>query len=244
MHINIIPNRGSPPTVLLRESYREGGKVHKRTLANLSALSSAQVQMIRATLRGDVVQPVNQTFEVIASPAHGHVQAVCLAMQRLDFASMLAAKPCRERDLVLAMVASRIISPATKLATTRLWRTNTLAQEFGVSDANEDDLYAAMDWLLAGQDRIQRSWQHVISRKTAWCSTICLRVTLRVRIVHWPSWVTAVMANVELCRSTMDYSLTIEVVRWRFLFMTAIHRTARRLFRKLRACVRSLASNA
>lgn len=156
MHINIIPNRGSPPTVLLRESYREGGKVHKRTLANLSALSSAQVQMIRATLRGDVVQPVNQTFEVIASPAHGHVQAVCLAMQRLDFASMLAAKPCRERDLVLAMVASRIISPATKLATTRLWRTNTLAQEFGVSDANEDDLYAAMDWLLAGQDRIQK----------------------------------------------------------------------------------------
>ena len=104
---------------------------------NLSALSSAQVQMIRATLRGDVVQPVNQTFEVIASPAHGHVQAVCLAMQRLGFASMLAAKPCRERDLVLAMVASRIISPATKLATTRLWRTNTLAQEFGVSDANE-----------------------------------------------------------------------------------------------------------
>ena len=156
MHINIIPNRGSPPTVLLRESYREGGKVHKRTLANLSALSPEQVQMIRATLRGDVVQSVNQTFEVIASPAHGHVQAVCLAMQRLGFASMLAAKPCRERDLVLAMVASRIISPATKLATTRLWRTNTLAQEFGVSDANEDDLYAAMDWLLAGQDRIQK----------------------------------------------------------------------------------------
>ncbi len=156
MHINIIPNRGSPPTVLLRESYREGGKVHKRTLANLSALSPEQVQMIRVTLRGDVVQPVNQTFEVIASPAHGHVQAVCLAMQRLGFASMLAAKPCRERDLVLAMVASRIISPATKLATTRLWRTNTLAQEFGVSDANEDDLYAAMDWLLAGQDRIQK----------------------------------------------------------------------------------------
>lgn len=156
MHINIIPNRGSPPTVLLRESYREGGKVHKRTLANLSALSPEQVQMIRATLRGDVVQPINQTFEVIASPAHGHVQAVCLAMQRLGFASVLAAKPCRERDLVLAMVASRIISPATKLATTRLWSTNTLAQEFGVSDANEDDLYAAMDWLLAGQDRIQK----------------------------------------------------------------------------------------
>jgi transposase len=156
MHINIVPNRGSPPTVLLRESYREGAKVCKRTLANLSALSAAQVQMIRASLRGDVLQPIDQTFEITASAAHGHVQAVSMAMQRLGFAGLLASKPCRERDLVAAMVASRIICPATKLATTRLWHTSTLAQEFGVTDANEDDLYAAMDWLLAGQDRIQK----------------------------------------------------------------------------------------
>ena len=106
MHINIVPNRGSTPTVLLRESYREGSKVCKRTLANLSALSAAQVQMIRATLRGDVLQPIDQTFEITASPAHGHVQAVSLAMQRLGFASLLASKPCPERDLVCAMVAS------------------------------------------------------------------------------------------------------------------------------------------
>ena len=156
MHINIIPNRGSTPTVLLRESYREGAKVCKRTLANLSALSAAQVQMIRSSLRGDVLQPISQTFEITASAAHGHVQAVSLAMQRLGFASLLAAKPCPERDLVAAMVASRIVCPATKLATTRLWHTSTLAQEFGVTDASEDDLYAAMDWLLAGQDRIQK----------------------------------------------------------------------------------------
>src|ERR1035437_1242689 len=77
-------------------------------------------------------------------------------MQRLGFASLLASKPCRERDLVCAMVASRIICPATKLATTRLWHTSTLAQEFGVTDATEDELYAAMDWLLAAQDRIQK----------------------------------------------------------------------------------------
>lgn len=156
MHINIVPNRGSSPTVLLRESYREGAKVCKRTLANLSALSAAQVQMIRASLRGDVLQPINQTFEITASAAHGHVQAVSLAMQRLGFASLLASKACPERDLVAAMVASRIVCPATKLATTRLWHTSTLAQEFGVADASEDDLYAAMDWLLAGQDRIQK----------------------------------------------------------------------------------------
>ncbi len=156
MHINIVPNRGSPPTVLLRESYREGTKVCKRTLANLSALSAAQVQMIRSTLRGDVLQPIDQTFEITASAAHGHVQAVWQAMQRLGFASLLASKPCPDRDLVAAMVASRIICPATKLATTRLWHTSTLAHEFGVTDATEDDLYAAMDWLLAGQDRIQK----------------------------------------------------------------------------------------
>lgn len=156
MHINVIPNRGAAPTILLRESFRDGTKVCKRTLANLSALSAAQVQMIRGALRGDVLQAVEKTFEVIASPAHGHVQAVFLAMQRLGFASVLASKPSRERDLVLAMVASRIICPATKLATTRLWGVSTLAQEFGVSDADEDELYAAMDWLLAGQDRIQK----------------------------------------------------------------------------------------
>ena len=77
-------------------------------------------------------------------------------MQRLGFASLLASKACPERDLVMAMVASRIVAPATKLATTRLWHTSTLAQEFGVSDASEDDLYAAMDWLLGAQDRIQK----------------------------------------------------------------------------------------
>jgi transposase len=156
MHIHIVPNRNASPTVLLRESYREGSKVCKRTLANLSGLASSQVESIRAALRGEVLRPVAQTFEITHSRAHGHVQAVALAMQRLGFAGLLASKPCPERDLVLAMVASRIIAPATKLATTRLWHASTLAEEFGVSDATEDDLYAAMDWLLAGQDRIQK----------------------------------------------------------------------------------------
>ena len=156
MHIHIVPNRGSPPTVLLRESFREGAKVGKRTLANLSSLSPPQIEAIRAALRGEQLCPVAQCFEVIASRAHGHVEAVAAAMQRLDFASLVAAKPCRERDLVLAMVASRIVAPHTKLATTRQWHTTTLADDFGVADANEDDLYAAMDWLLLRQDAIQK----------------------------------------------------------------------------------------
>jgi len=156
MHIHVVPNRGSPPTVLLRESYREGSKVGKRTLANLSSLSAAQIESIRAVLRGEALKPVAPGFEIVASRSHGHVQAVALTMQRLGLATLLASRPFRERDLVLAMVASRIVAPHTKLATTRWWHTTTLAENFGVADANEDDLYAAMDWLLARQDTIQK----------------------------------------------------------------------------------------
>src|SRR3972149_5657030 len=156
MHIHVVPNRGSPPTVLLRESYREGSKVGKRTLANLSSLSAAQIEAIRAALRGEAWQPAAQCMELTASRSPGPVQAVALTLQRLGFASVIASKPCRERDLVLAMVASRILAPHTKLATTRWWHTTTLAEDFGVADASEDNLYAARDWLLARQNTVQK----------------------------------------------------------------------------------------
>jgi hypothetical protein len=156
MHIHVVPNRGSPPTVLLRESYREGAAVRKRTLANLSSLSATQIEAIRLALRGEILQPVAQSFEITASRAHGHVQAVAAAMRRLGLAELIAAKASPERDRVLAMVAARIVAPHTKLATTRWWHTTTLAADFGVAAADENDLYAAMDWLLARQDKIQK----------------------------------------------------------------------------------------
>ncbi len=146
-------------THLLRRTYREDGKVKNETLGNLSHLPDAVIELIRRSLAGECFVPAGAAFEISASLPHGHVQAVALAMQRLGMASLLAAKPCRERDLVQAMLAARILCPATKLATTRLWHHSTLAQEFGVSDASEaseDDLYAALDWLLAGQERIQK----------------------------------------------------------------------------------------
>jgi len=143
-------------THLLRRSYREDGKVKNETLGNLSHLPDAVIDLIRRSLQGETFVNAGQAVEIRTSRSHGHVQAVQLAMQRLGVASLLASKPCRERDLVQAMIASRILCPATKLATTRLWHNSTLAQEFGVSDATEDDLYAAMDWLLAGQDRIEK----------------------------------------------------------------------------------------
>src|SRR6059036_549941 len=143
-------------THLLRRSYREGGVVKNETLGNLSHLPDALIDLIRRSLQGETFVPLGQAFEVVRSRAHGPAQAVALTLQRLGFASVIASKPCRERDLVLAMVASRIVAPHTKLATTRWWHTTTLAEDFGVVDANEDDLYAAMDWLIARQGTIQK----------------------------------------------------------------------------------------
>jgi transposase len=142
-------------THLLRRSYREGGTVKNETLGNLSHLPDELVEIIRAALQGTTFVPLNQAFEVTRSRSQGAVEAVALTMQRLGFAALIASKPCRERDIVLAMVAARIIAPHTKLATTRWWHTTTLAEDFDVADANEDELYAAMDWLLQRQSKIE-----------------------------------------------------------------------------------------
>ena len=156
MHVDAVPNRGSRPAYLLRESFREGSNVRKRTLANLSSLPDEQIFAIRAVLRGEKLHPVDKLFEVIESRPDGHVQAVRVAMQRLGFESLVAARRCRERDLVCAMVAARILAPHTKLATTRWWHTTTLAEDLAVADADEDELYAAMDWLLGRQGAIEK----------------------------------------------------------------------------------------
>ena len=156
MHIDAVPNRTSRPTYLLRESYRQGKKVRKRTLANLSGLSDEQIEALRAVLSGVAVRPVAELFEVLRSRPHGAVQAVRVAMQRLGFEGLLASRGSPERERVCAMVAARVLEPHTKLATTRWWHTTTLAEEFGVAGADEHDLYAAMDWLLDRQGAIER----------------------------------------------------------------------------------------
>jgi transposase len=143
-------------THLLRRSYREDGKVKNETLGNLSHLPEPLIEIIRRSLQGETFVPLASAFEITRSRPHGHVQAVSAAMARLDVASLLSSKPCAERELVLAMIASRIVAPHTKLATSRWWHTTTLAEDFGVATATEDDLYAAMDWLLARQDAVQK----------------------------------------------------------------------------------------
>jgi hypothetical protein len=157
MYIDIVPNRGSPPAILLRESIREGKRVRKRTIANLSALPIAQAEMIRRVLKGEKLGPLESALEVVRSAAHGHVEAVLTAMRRLGLDKLIDSKASRERDLAVAMVAGRIIAPeASKLAMTRAWADTTLADELGVADADEDELYAAMDWLIARQEAIEK----------------------------------------------------------------------------------------
>ena len=157
MHIDTIPNRNSRPAYLLRESVRDGKRVMKRTLANLSSLPLDQIEMIRRVLKGEKLGPVEAGLEVIRSAHHGHVEAVRSAMARLGFDKLIEAKSSRERDLVVAMVAGRIIAPdASKLGMTQAWSNTTLGDDLGVADAHEDELYAAMDWLLERQGGIEK----------------------------------------------------------------------------------------
>ena len=157
MHIDTVPNRNSRPAYLLRESVRDGKHVRKRTLANLSSLPIEQIEMIRRVLKGEKLGPVEDGFDCIASRHHGHVEAVVTAMRRLGFDRLIDAKPSRERDLIVAMVAGRIIAPeASKLGMIGAWADTTLADDLGVADADEDELYAAMDWLITRQERIEQ----------------------------------------------------------------------------------------
>jgi hypothetical protein len=149
MYINLVPNRSSKPAILLRESIREGKRIKKRTIANLSALSLEQAEAIRLVLKGEQLVPAGGGLECLRSLPHGHVEAVRTAMRRLGFEKLIDGKPSRERDLVVAMVAGRIIAPeASKLAMTHAWADTTLAEDLGVADAHEKELYAAMDWLI------------------------------------------------------------------------------------------------
>jgi transposase len=156
MYIDKVPNRNSPPAILLRKAWREGRKIRKKTLDNLSKWPPEQVELLRRVLRGETLVPVGEAFATERSLPHGHVEAVVGTLRKLGLDQLIASKRCRERDLAVAMVGEQLIHPCSKLATTRLWHTTTLAEELGVEDADEDELYGAMDWLLRRQGRIEK----------------------------------------------------------------------------------------
>jgi len=141
---------------LLRRTFRVGAQVKHETLGNISHLPAELIDLIRRSLAGEKFLPASEAFLVDRNLPHGHVQAVLGTMHRLGLDSMLSSKPCRERNLALAMIAERLLYPCSKLATTRLWHTTTLAEELDLATDTEDDLYQAMDWLLAQKPRVER----------------------------------------------------------------------------------------
>ena len=155
MYIDTVPNRNSPPTLLLRESYRNKGKVCKRTSANITKWPKHIIEGLRALLNGKNLVPADELIKIEKTTAHGHVEAVLGSINKIGLDKIISLKPCRERNLVLALIAERLVYPCSKLATTRLWHSTTLAEELSVADADEDNLYEAMDWLLARQTKIE-----------------------------------------------------------------------------------------
>jgi len=162
MYVTSVPNRGSPPAVLLRESYRDEGKVKTRTLANLSHWPEHKVATLKRALKGlPPAIDLCEAFDITRSLPHGHVAAVLGTARRLGVEELIDAAPSRNRDLVTAMLVAQVIGPGSKLATARGLRTQTatssLGQALGVSGCDEDDLYAAMDWALQRQDAIENA---------------------------------------------------------------------------------------
>ena len=159
MYIETVPNRTSPPAILLRESHRDGAATRKRTLANLSHLPPDAIDALRRILRGETLVSAAAQLEIERSWPHGHVAAVLGTLRKLGLETVLASRPSPERTRVVAMIVARIVAPASKLATARGLDAettgNTLGQELGLEAVDAEALYAALDWLEARQARIE-----------------------------------------------------------------------------------------
>ena len=160
MYIESVPNRNSPPAILLRESYRDGGKVRKRTLCNLSDWPTAHIEGLRGVLRGGtVIAAERDAFTVLRSLPHGHVAAALGTARRIGLDRLLGPDGNRCRDLVLALLVGRILDPASKLAAARALSPATaassLGEVLGLGEVDEDELYTALDWLLERQPAIE-----------------------------------------------------------------------------------------
>jgi transposase len=160
MYIETVKNRKSPPCILLRESYRNSGKVCKRTLANLTALPKDALTALKKALNGNnTAFEEEKNFEIIRSLPHGHVVAVLETLRKIDLDNCISSKPSHERDLILSMIVARLLNPGSKLATARGLSAETafcsLGEELNLLNINEDNFYEAMDWLVERQDKIQ-----------------------------------------------------------------------------------------
>ena len=159
MYIESVPNRKSPPCILLRESYRDHGKVCKRTVCNLTDWPPYLVEGLRLALKGKAVS--TEDFDIVRSRHHGHVAAVLGTLRRVGLDDVLCSRPSRERSLVIAMIVARVLAPLSKLATARSLNaatgTSTLGELLDLGKADENELYAALDWLLQRQPHIEKA---------------------------------------------------------------------------------------
>ena len=160
MHVDVIPNRGSPPAILLRESYREDGKTKKRTLANLSDWPAERIEQLRAVLRGERLLPAGDAVEIVRALPHGHVLAALGIARRIELDALLPRRaPQRRRDLALALIIARVLEPAAKLATARMLDPSTashsLGETLGLGHVTAKDVYATLDWLGREQSFIE-----------------------------------------------------------------------------------------
>ena len=158
MYVERVRNRNSPPAILLRESWREGKKVRKRTLANLSSWPKQRVEALRRVLRDETLVPASEAFEIVRSLPHGHVAAALGTLRQLGLERVLHARKSRERDLVVALIVERILDPDSKLSTARgLGETSSLAEVLGLGEVEVEELYQAMDGLLMRQAKVERA---------------------------------------------------------------------------------------
>ena len=160
MYVERVPNRSSPPAVLLRESYREDGRIKKRTLANLSKLPHEAVEAVRRVLRGEPLVNPQDAFTLVRSLPHGHVAAVAGTLKQLGLHTLIAGSASRARDLVVALVVARVIDAQSKLATARALTpesaVSTLGEVLTLGAVDQHELYAAMDWLVGRQEAIEQ----------------------------------------------------------------------------------------
>src|SRR6516162_8272608 len=201
MYVAVIPNRGSPPAILLRESYREAGKTKNRTLANLSRWPAERVEQLRAVLRGDKLLPAAATVEIVRALPHGHVLAALGTARRIALDAVLPRRaPQRRRDLALALIVARLLEPAAKLATARMLdpatASHSLGEMLGLGRVAAKEVYAALDWLGSEQPFIEARLARRHLRVARCCSTMSPPPISKDAAANWRSMATAATTGV------------------------------------------------
>jgi hypothetical protein len=239
MYIEAVPNRNSPPAILLRESYREGGKVRKRTLCNLSDWPAEHIEGLRGVLKGGTVIPAEQdAFTVTRSLPHGHVVAALGIARSIGLDRILGPANDRQRELILALLVGRIIEPTSKLAAARslspATAASSLGELLGLGDVDEDELYAALDWLLERQPGIEAT----LAKRHLTNGTLVLydvsRATWKDAAVHSPNMATVAIGRKASCRSSTACSVPRMVARSLSRCLTAIPAIRKRSPRRSR----------